>query len=344
MKKLLIGTVLSFALTACGMPTNSNLTTQSANNESAQVNALNSDSDFELAGFGGGGFAGGKAGFKGFGGKMGEPTAALNLTDDQKAKFKALKDAQKAEFEKNKPTVKPDFQKMKDAHKALLDAFKADGLTKDKLKSLLDGAKPPAPNGSFEDAHLDQMIKTYNIFTPEQRQKMEDAKKAMADKMATKVKDPAKLDQMKANQAKKFDEFATKLALNDAQKAALKALEPSEAEMQEMKTKRDATEASIQAELKSGNATVASLKAIMTKDKADMEAKRDARLDKVVALHALLNADQRAKLANKVLNFGGHGGKGHAKGHGGHGGPKGGFDGGKKGFGGQGGPKGFFGK
>lgn len=340
MKKVILGTVISLALTACSNGISSNEPSTFglvAQNASTTAGVTTAKGDFK--GHKGGDFKGGD-----FGGMFKD----LNLTADQQAKLKALRDAQKPAT----PTVKPakptaeEIQKMKDARTAIENAFIGDKLDAVTLKGLLDAARPVnnkvAPDQATIDAHLtaraNELLQTYNIFTPEQRQKLEDAKKQMEAKMAT-MKDDAKFKEMEANRAKKQDEMLAKFNLNADQKAAFLALQPAKPDFATMDAKRKSADDAIQAELKSGNATVDSLKAILVKNEPDRTAEQTARtaaeatrIDAIVKLHDVLTADQRKQMVQFVL---GHfGGKEGFKGGRGFGGKEG-FKGGE-GFGGHG--------
>lgn len=343
MKKVILGTVISLALTACSngaisdSPSTFGLVAQNASTTSDVTTA---------SAIAKGDFRGGKGGdFKG--GDFGGMFKDLNLTADQQAKLKALRDAQKPVA----PAVKPakptaeEIQKMKDARNAIENAFIGDKLDVATLKGLLDAARPVnrvAPDQSTIDAHLtaraNELLQTYNIFTPEQRQKLEDAKKQMEAKMAA-MKDDAKFKEMEANRVKKQDEMLAKFNLNADQKAAFLALQPVKPDFVTMDSKRKAADDAIQAELKSGNATVDSLKAILAKNEPDRTAQQATRtaveatrIDAIVKLHDVLTADQRKQMVQFVL---GHfGGKEGFKGGRGFGGKEG-FKGGE-GFGGHG--------
>jgi Spy/CpxP family protein refolding chaperone len=341
MKKVILGTLISLALTACS----NGATGISPNTFGLVAKNASTTADVTTAtGTARGGFKDHKGGdFKG--GDFGGMFKDLNLTADQQAKLKALRDSQKPVA----PAVKPakptaeEIQKMKDAQKAIETAFTGDKLDATTLKGLLDAARPAnnkvAPDQATIDAHLtaraNDLLQTYNIFTPEQRQKLEDAKKQMEAKMAT-MKDDAKFKEMEANRVKKQDEMLAKFNLNADQKAAFLALQPAKADFAAMDAKRKAADDAIQAELKSGNATVDSLKAILAKNEPDRTAEQATRtaaeatrIDAIVKLHDVLTADQRKQMVQFVLgHFGGKGGPGF--------GGKGGFKGGE-GFGGKGG-------
>lgn len=346
MKKLIFAAMLSISLTGCGNSntagTSSYLTTQSVDsgiNASASKTSLRAQGDGMARmpmGKKGEGFMKGGMGFFG--------NVDLGLTDDQKAQLKALQPQPKA---KTDNAQKPDMSAMKAKRQALIDAFEGDSLDKATLKSLMDALKPAAPSDSDKDARLtaqaERLVKTYAILTAEQRQKLADAKKAMADKMSQ-VKpaaNTANADKFKDAQNKGFDAMATKLGLNDEQKAALQDLvKPSfdATAMQAERDKRKANQDALDSLLTSGTATVDAVKGLLSSNKpADMSANEDARLDKIVKLHDLLNSDQRKQLVSVVLGGGhgfgrmGHGGKGGFGGHGGFGGPEG-----KRGFMGHG--------
>lgn len=320
MRKLILGTVISLALTACSSGVGSNTFDYVAQNAS-NITGMSNSGDFA----GKGNFKGHKGGdFKG--GNFGGMFTDLNLTADQQAKLKALRDSQRPVAAPIKPT-EAEIQKMVAARKAVEDAFLGDKLDATTLKGLLDAARPvKLSTDEHLTARANELLQTYNIFTPEQRQKLEDAKKQMDSKMAT-MKDDTRFKNMEANRTKMFDDLVVKFNLNADQKAALLALQPAKPDFATMDAKRKANYDAIQVELKSGNATVDSLKAILAKNAPDRTVEQAKRIDSIVKLHDLLTADQRKQVLPFVFGHAGGGFKG-GEGFGGKGGPRGG-----KGFG-----------
>lgn len=313
MRRLILGTVISLALTACSSGVGSNTFDYVAQNASNITGVTNAD------GFGKGGFKGHKGGdFKG--GNFGGMFSDLNLTADQQAKLKALRDAQRPAVAPTKPT-EAEIQKMVASRKAVEDAFLGDKLDASTLKGLLDAARPvKLSTDDHLTAKANELLQTYNIFTPEQRQKLEDTKKQMEAKMAT-MKDDARFKNMEANRTKMFDDLVAKFNLSVEQKAAFQALQPVQVDFATMDTKHKANYDAIQVELKSGNATVDSLKAILAKNAPDRTTEQAKRIDSIVKLHDILTADQRKQLLPLVFGHAGGGFKG-GEGFGGKGGPR----------------------
>lgn len=317
MKKVILGTMISLALTACSNGIGSTSSTFGLVAQNASTTVTSSATPNQPNGKGD--FRGGKGGdFKG--GDFGGMFKDLNLTTEQQTKLNALRDSLKASGAPTQPNAE-EIQKMKDAQTAVGTAFTGDKLDAVTLKTLLDAARPAMP---ATDYHLtnraNELLQTYNILTVEQRQKLEDLKKQM-EANKPQVATDATID---ANKTKMLDDLVTKFALTSEQKAAFVALQPAQVDRTAMDAKRKAADDAIQAELKSGNATVDSLKAILAKNEPDRTAEQTARIDAIVKLHDVLTADQRKQMVQFVL---------------GHFGEKGGHEGGRggEGFGGKGG-------
>mgnify|MGYP001618221346 CR=1 FL=1 len=262
----------------------------------------------------------------------------LNLTDAQKTELEKIR-------EENKP-VQPDKTKMEetktamDALKKEIDAaFVSDNFDVASLKAKLDSLKPPAPDDTRFTAEANLIIKTYNILTAEQKQILEDKAKEMANKAPKEMPSPPS-DFESSKTDKHLDKLATDLGLSDAQKASLKeAMQPpvdaQKPDPQKMFEKMKATQDAINTELKTGNASVDKIVAIL-KANAPEHPKNNNQLENLAKIHAVLNAEQRKKFIELGPKGPGPGGVGF--GHPGHGGP--GFGGpGGKGFNGPG-PKG----
>lgn len=281
----------------------------------------------------------------------------LNLTDEQKTKFKELRDS--LFIKPDQTTTKPDMATMKanaEAVKtAFKDAFLADTMDITALKAKLESLKPAKPTIDT-DAHLkaqaEYILKSYQILTAEQRQILETKKAEMyAKRSEMNDNRPAKpaFDANFNPADKMIDGLATKLTLTEEQKTKLKAIlaeskpaKPDQATIDAAKAKRDANQKAIQDSLKAGTATVDSIKALLEANKPEApKDNADTHLNTLLKIHDLLTADQR-KIAVD-LPFAGFGSFGHGIGgkggfKGGHGmGGKGGFKGGHgmdgKGFG-----------
>jgi Spy/CpxP family protein refolding chaperone len=261
----------------------------------------------------------------------------LNLTDAQKTELEKIR-------EENKP-AQPDQTKMEETKTAMealkkeIDtAFISDTFDAASLKAKLDALKPPAPDDSHFTSEANVIIKTYNILTAEQKQKLEDKAKEMANNVPKAMPSPpADFGSSKTDQ--RLDKLATDLGLTDAQKASLKeAMQPpadaQKPDIQKMFEKMKVTQDAINTELKTGNASVDKIVAIL-KANAPEPPKNNNGLERLTKIHDILNADQRKKFIELAPKGPGLGGEGF--GHPGHGGPGAGFDGpGDRGFGGPG--------
>ncbi len=248
--------------------------------------------------------------------------AGITLTAEQKTALEALR-PQVAQQDKS--TMKAN---MEAATKALKDAFLADTINRDDLKAKLTALHPAKPDDS---ARAENMIKAYNILTSEQKATLETKKAEMQAKAeAMKAEIDAKIGagtaKVKPDNSAMFDKLATDLALTDAQKTSLKeALTPPvkvEADRTAEQAARKAQHDAVDSAIKAGD--VAKLKELLASEKKpDMI---ENILDRIVKIHDILNADQRAKIVDKVpfLGFGG----GHGRPQGGKGG---GYDKGGKG-------------
>lgn len=217
----------------------------------------------------------------------------LNLTEDQKSKFKALKEEMKSSFDKDK------MKGNKDAFKNILkDAFLSNSINKSDLKAKLESIKPQDNGKSLIMAN--NIIKAYNILNDEQKTKIENKINDMESKFQSMSKSPmGKMFGFAKD--KRFDWFTNDLNLTEAQKTDLKALmEPSENDRTEMFEKMKNTKNTIFSELKSGNPNADKIASVLKDARMGMESKMDSKLDKFIKLHDTLNADQRQKLVNKV--------------------------------------------
>lgn len=239
----------------------------------------------------------------------------LTLTEDQKAKFKALKEETKTTFDKDK--MKGNREAFKNV---LKEAFLSNSINKADLKAKLEALKPQDNGKSLVMAN--NLIKAYNILTTEQRNKIETKINDMENKFQSMSKSPmSKMFGFAKN--KRFDWLTNDLNLTEAQKTDLKALmEPSETDKTQIFEKMKSAKNTIIAELKSGNPNADKIASVLKDARTGMESKMDSKLDMLVKLHDTLNADQRQKLVNKVENMmskmknhkGGHG-RSHNKGN-----------------------------
>lgn len=304
---------VTLGLSACGnSPSTVSL-------ESTDASATFASAGRNLAGFQGGkGMKGGdhkgKGGFGQFPG--------IELTAEQKTALEALRPAPE---QKDPATMKT---QMEAAQKAVKDAFLADSINKDDLKAKLASFTPPAPDFAKQ---ADIMVKSYNILTAEQKATLETKEKEMqakAEEMKAQIDAKIASGQVKAPFDKTnktnpmFDKLGTDLGLTAEQKTALQAAfaPPADASAdkaarhEQMKANRDA----INAAVKAGDVT--KLTELLSANKPVDHL--DRHVDTIVKVHGILNAEQRAKIADKLpmLGFGGgkggHGGPGGKGGHG----------------------------
>ena len=215
----------------------------------------------------------------------------LNLTADQKAQFKAMKKEMKGNFSKHKEDRTAFINTIK-------TAFLSTSINKEDLKAKLAALKPQ--DDKKETLMAANIIKAYGILTPEQKTKIENKITEMETKFSNMEKNPM-FNMFKAFKDKKIDWLTSDLNLNDNQKTEIKALfneqSPDKLAMIEnMKKVKNA----VLAELKTGNASQDKMVEIIKQAKNNMESGMDAKLDKLIKVHANLNADQRGKLVIKV--------------------------------------------
>jgi Spy/CpxP family protein refolding chaperone len=260
---------------------------------------------------GGKGMKGGRGGEHGLEGL----STNLNLTADQKTQLEALRQA-------DKPANPPDRTQMDAVRKAINDAFISDNFDAAALKAQADALKPQANTDDRLKAEAGRIIKTYNILTPEQRTILETNQAAMAARVPTARPTPP-ADQTNS----RLDKLATALGLSDAQKASLAPIMQPPARTDDEaaeQAKRKAAQDAVNAELKTGNATVDSIVAILKANAPAADTNRPNEIDRLAQIHAILNADQRTKFISLDKGFGfgpgGHGG--HEGGHGGPGGKR----------------------
>jgi Spy/CpxP family protein refolding chaperone len=233
----------------------------------------------------------------------------LNLTDDQKKQLEALR-------QENKPPQPPDRSNMDEGKKVVDAAFLSDSFDVSALQAKLDALRPSDDEHLAFDANM--LIKTYNILTQDQRDLLEKLQQDGAPKTPVARPTPSAEDIAKMVEGH-LAKITTLLSLDETQQAALKPLlqPPAPPDFQADQEKRKATHDAINSELKSGNATVESVVAILKANRpADPHA---GELDRLAKIHDILNADQRKTFLEKGIGFG-PGGKGPEGPHGGPGG------------------------
>lgn len=275
MKKLIKGIAVAVTLAVVSACAANTMTSQNNDDNSFGIQG-NASADKQ---FGGMGF-----GMKGF-------MKDLNLTDAQKAQFKALKNDAKTHFSSQKDNRKAFMT-------AIKDSFLSATMDKAALKAKLESLKPN------EDENLTYMansiVKAYNILNADQKSKIESKLNDMQSK-ASQFMNKAKSGNFSKMKEKRFDWFTKDLNLTDAQKTSLKALAddamPDRTAMfDKMKTAKD----SVLKELKSGNPNIDNIKAALKSAKPDFEANIDSKLDKLIQAHDILNAEQRQKLVDRL--------------------------------------------
>lgn len=258
------------------------------------------------SGFSIAGDATGKGGF-GRGHFMGGFLKDLNLTDDQKAQFEAMKKEMKTDMSKNKGD--------KDAFKnTLKEAFLSTTINKADLQAKLQALKPQDDNKT--NLMAANIIKAYNILNAEQRTKIETKITEMENKFQDKGKNPVS-KMFQGFKEKRMEWFTSDLNLNDSQKETLKALfnqsAPDKTQMFENMKK---IKNEVLAQLKSGSPNQATIAASLKQAKTGFEAGMDSRLDSFIKAHDTLSADQRQKLVTKLetmMSKMNHKGRGHKK-------------------------------
>lgn len=209
----------------------------------------------------------------------------LRLTTEQ---INQLNEIKQASTQQNSAT---NFNQIKTA---INEAFVADALTLDTLKTKLNGIT------AYDDASLtteaDIIIKSYNVLNAEQKKILE-------------TKNEYMFNNFRANKfiigfGPDMNTIATELNLNDAQKASFNTLMPTAPDMPDNGGSDLTLEKSIGTELKTGTATTDKIKAILKSSSSYTSSVQDEELEKLVKIHDILTADQRKTFISKV-SFGG---------------------------------------
>lgn len=294
LKKIAVGITTLVSISIIGACAGNTVSGIRNNSDSDNFGILNTENG-KGGGFGKGNF------MKGF-------LKDLNLTADQKTQLEALKKEMHSSADKDKNKGNREAFK-----NTLKEAFLSTTINKADLKAKLQALKPQ--DNSRATLMATNLIKAYNILTPEQRTKIETKMNEMESKFQNMSKNPIG-KMMQGFKDKRFDWFTSDLNLNDTQKADLKALfnegQPDRTSMfEKMKTVKN----SVIAELKSGNPSADKIASIIKTAREGAESQIDSRLDKFIKLHDTLTADQRQKLVTKVESMmskmKGHKGKRH---------------------------------
>lgn len=270
---------------------------------------LGDGNDGEMAPGGGHrGHHGGKGGFGLFGGPMmGMMMKDLNLSDAQKAEFKALFEAAKA---KHQQGARPDMKAM---HAKLKTAFLSDSFDANALRSELQ-AKAPDP-AAMTGQMAENIVKAWKILTPEQQTKV----LAGLDKMEQRMEGFRQKHTQAANGdhpgAQHLKMLAEKLQLTADQQSKLQELWQSgkpnrEEHLQAMR----AVKQQVVAELKGGNPSAERISALIAPMAAKGRQGMGGHLDKMAAVHAVLTPAQRAQLVILMEQKMSQHGRGHGRG------------------------------
>lgn len=291
------------------------------------------------------GFAGKKGGMKGDKGAFSQNF--LNLTEEQKTKLQELRTSL---FPKNDTTTINDTKKANaEALKtAIKDAFLSDTIDVSSLKTKIESLIPSKVTDDARlTAHAEYILKSYQILTDEQKKTLETKQAEMQTKFNEMQSNRPTLKQPLFNNFnpadKMIERLSTKLTLTEEQKTKLKAVfeanKPAQVDtsvIDAARTKMQENRKAIQDSLKSGTATVDSIKALLQADKPEFAKDNlDAHLNILVQVHDILTSDQR-KIAVDLQGIAGFGfGKGDhgMKGKGGHHKGGKGFEGFSKGIG-----------
>lgn len=239
------------------------------------------------------GHPGGPGGHGHFGGPMAGPMGFgmmkdLNLSDDQKAQFKALFESARASHQGQKPD-------MQGLHDTLKSAFLADNFDAAGLKAKLAQSLPQA--GSRAPQMAANLIKAWNILTADQQAKVVSKLEAMEQKM----------QQWQQNRGDKgaqhgpeqhLQKLAEKLNLSADQQTKLKVLwqggQPDrQAKMQEFRQVKQ----QVLAELKSGHPSADRIATLLAAAAPKGEG-MTAHIDKMAALHDILTPAQRQQMVS----------------------------------------------
>lgn len=217
----------------------------------------------------------------------------LNLTQEQKDQFNALKEEMKSNFDKTEMKNHRELFK-----NTLKEAFLSEKINKDELKSKLQALKPQ--DDKRVNLMANNLIKAYSILNSEQKTKVESKLNEMESKFQNMSKSP--IGKMFGFfKDKRFDWFTNDLNLNETQKADLKSLfDSGMGDRSEMFEKMKGVKNTILTELKSTTPNSDKIASTLKDMRGGIESKMDTKLDKLIKLHDTLNVEQRQKLVNKI--------------------------------------------
>lgn len=228
-------------------------------------------------------------GHKGMGGPMmGMFMKDLNLSAEQKAQFKALFEQAKAQHQDQ-----GNREKFKTVRETIKTAFLSEHFDAAALRAQLQQNLPAA--GRMIPEMASNLVKAWQILTPEQQNKVVTRLEQMAAKMQ-------EFQQKAAQQPPKGDhlqKLAEQLQITPEQKARLQALWQSgqgtrTERMQNIKAVKD----QVLAELKSGNPSADKIAALITPLAQNAHQGMGGQLDKLAALHDILTPAQRQQLVS----------------------------------------------
>ncbi len=223
-------------------------------------------------------------------GKMKGFIKELNLSEEQKKQFNEIKHSVRNQFNKNK-------SKREELKNIFKESFLSDKIDKEALKNKLSAIKPQ--NDERLDLIANNIVKAYNILTPEQRDKVESRLNQIEKKVGNFSNNP--LIKKFHNPEKRVEMMAKALNLSDSQKENLKSLfQNGVPDRKEQFDKIKNIRASVQTELKTGNPNAEKIKSIIKGARDGMEANMDKHLDKLIKVHDILTPEQRTKLVEKL--------------------------------------------
>lgn len=213
----------------------------------------------------------------------------LNLTNEQKEGFKAIKETMKSNFENHQSKFKGTKEAVK---KAFLGNSRAD------LKNTLEKITPDY------DEHINNIstniLKAYNLLNDEQKSKIEKKVDDMESKINMFIGKADKNPFFNAHK-NRFESLKKELNLSTEQEEKLKNLitegSPDRVKMFELAKK---IKTDLRAELKSGTASADRIKEILSTAKDTIEAQKSIRHEKILKVYDTLNVEQRTKLVNNL--------------------------------------------
>ncbi|PKL76747.1 MAG: hypothetical protein CVV27_08655 [Candidatus Melainabacteria bacterium HGW-Melainabacteria-1] len=227
------------------------------------------------------------------GGHLGMPMLGmfmrdLNLSDAQKAQFKALFEQARAQHQ----TQRPDFKAIKEQFK---QAFLSESFDAVALRSQVQSQ---APDPAVISRHMaEHLLKAWQILTPQQQSKLV----SRLDQMEARMQKFAAQGPAQGPHRDQLQKLAQQLQLSAEQQAQIQALwSASKPERTERHQQLKALKQSMLTELGNANPSVERMAGLIAPLAAKGQGQLGSHLDKMAGLHGILSSAQRAQLVSMM--------------------------------------------